>query len=120
MHIGQWLMTETGAGKIKVFSPWFPRGGDNAIFTYEKIFLIGGQTFTVKVVHKIIDTAGDGAVATAASGWNWTNASGTSLWTARYDKLKELVRFQFELEATDDVARILYRMLNPTWFNDAQ
>lgn len=112
MHTGQWLITDTGT-TIKVFSPWFPRGADNAIFTYETIVANGSAELVVKVVTKSTETSGDGAVATATVGW--ANVTGSSFYTARYEGLNELVRFQYEIAK----GSLLYRMLPPTWYNTA-
>ena len=46
MNIGHTLLADT-----KVFSPWFPREADNAVFTFEQIKLTTGATFTVNGQH---------------------------------------------------------------------
>ncbi len=118
MHIGQWLVTNN-TKTVRVKSAWFPRGADNAVFTYEEIETVGSPTLTVKVFHRSIEETGSGAVATG-EGSGWSSISGTGFKTRRYDALKEMVRFEFELTGTSaSLDAMLYRVLAPTWFNTA-
>ena len=114
MNAGQWLIADST--KIKVFSPWFPRAADNAIFTYEKIVVVGSPTLLVNVVEKSKDDPGNGTATSAT----FSAILGTSFFKATGEDLKELIRFQYELNAGEGgVEAILYRMLAPTWYSDA-
>ena len=116
MHVGQWLVASNSSGATKVFSPWFPRGADNAVFTYESIKTVGSATLTITVVHKNREDTGNGTSA----GDTWTAVAGSAFKTQTILQLKELVRFEFELTSSSGDAFCLYRMLAPTWFNDAE
>ncbi len=112
---GQWLMADDSAVQ-KVLSPWAPRGGDNAIFTYERVVTVGSPTLTVKVLHKNLDEIGNGV---AISG-SFAQISGSSFYKLQLGGLKELVRFQYELQGEGGlIGAALVRMLAPTWFNTA-
>ncbi|MBK8099554.1 MAG: hypothetical protein IPK26_20790 [Planctomycetes bacterium] len=116
MHIGQWLVT-AGAKTVKVRSPWFPRGADNAVFTYEEIETVGAPSFGVSVFHRSVDDTGNGVAATG-EGSGWSAVSGSNFKYRRYNGLKEMVRFEFELSGeTETMDAVLYRMLAPTWFD---
>jgi hypothetical protein len=112
MHIGESLIATAATS---VYSPWFPRGSDNAIFTFETIASFGTPGFTVDVYHRNADEAGNGAAATGVGSWTTV---GTTFQYRRYDNLKEMVRFKFNLAPTG-TSGVLYRMLDPTWFNKA-
>ncbi len=118
MNIGQLLVVEEG-GQIVVFSPWFLKGADNAIFTYEEIQMIGSPTFLVEVFHRKQEETGNGSAATG-EGSGWLTAG--SFMHRRYNNLKELVRFRFTLTSSNSgeaFESMLYRMLQATWFDKA-
>ena len=115
MHIGQTLLADT-----KLFSDWFPREADNAIFSYEYMKETAGVTsFTVTVYHKNTEDPGEGVVKTGSFSELPTD---TDIFTLRLEGLKEMVRFSFEVAGswTDAPAYSVYRMLPPTWYNTEQ
>ena len=104
MNVGQTL--EAGA---VVWSPWFPRGADNGVFTYELIDTGASATLTVAVFHKNTDETGPGADTSAS----WADVdSNTNFQAAKVTDLKEMVRFKY----TAATSWVLYRMLTPQWF----
>jgi hypothetical protein len=96
-------------------SPWFPRGSDNAIFSYQVIReIVGGDSMTVTVYHKNKDEAGRGEVHSSPT---WlSDGPDNSVKYAQFDAVRELVRFAFAGAGTFGV---VFRMLPPTWFDDA-
>ena len=115
MYPGQWI--HTAAGKVTLWSPWFPRAADDAIFTYEEMVNDGG-TLVVKVFGKDTEEPGDGTEVTGSS---FSQISGTNFYkTAVVAGMPELVRFRYELTRDEaDPASVLFRMLSPTWFDQA-
>lgn len=109
MHIGHTLLSDT-----KVFSPWFPREADNAVFSYEQIKLTG-DAFNVKVYHKNTEDTGDGS----DTGVSFSQIGSTDIYSTTATGLKELIRFS--VEVTGDWSGgskfVVYRMLAPTWYN---
>lgn len=133
MHIGQMLMV--GAN---VYSPWFPREADNAIFTVEEIQSTdsGNLTvgLTVTIWHKNADEIGEGTeIATT-----WDPISGTNLSSIDVTGLREMVRFEYTVTGgaaygqttvntfgdpynldNAEVGWVIFRMLEPTWYDKA-
>jgi len=134
MQIGEKLLTGSD-----LFTPWFAREADNAIFTYETIKAGTGATLTVNVYTKNSEDTGEGALA--ATGTVTTTTSGSFTKLKVIDGLEELVRFKItvtgnpivgELLAPDpcdmgssldvsglEVVYVIYRFLQPSWFNKA-
>ena len=110
MYIGQYLPVGSD-----VYSPWFPREADNAIFTFETIDkdTASSPDLTVKVYHKNTETAGPGAELTAASAF--ASIDSTKYESGRFTGLKEMVRFKFSVTGS----WVLFRMLQPTWYDTA-
>lgn len=116
MFPGQWI--HVGAsGSTTLWSPWFARGADNAIFTYEQMVLFGGGMFAVSVYHKNSEDTGNGAVAT--SGTFSQVASTTFRTSTPFEDLEELVRFQYSLGSEGTASSVLFRMLPTTWIPQA-
>ena len=117
MNIGHTITQEkTGTGGSTVlFSAWFPREADNAIFSFEQIMLEGGSSFVVKVFHKNTEETGEGA----AHGGSFSVESDNIHW-GTFTALKELVRFHYEVKDGNwgnGPCFVIYRMLAPTWYN---
>lgn len=110
MHTGHTLLSDT-----KVFSSWFPREADNAVFSYQQIKLTDGAGFTVKVYHKNTEETGDGTDTTAS----FSEIGSTGIFTAPVTGLKELIRFSYEVTGDWSTGKkyVVYRMLAPTWYN---
>ena len=107
MQIARFVITSQAT-----LSPWFPRGGDNAIFAYEALkSLYSGDNMAVTVLHKNREDSGAGAIHSTPT---WST-SGT-LRYATFSGLKEMVRFGFSCSG---IAGVVFRMLPPTWFDDA-
>lgn len=122
MFEAQSLMTDS---LVEVFTPWFPRGGDHARFTVDVVSLgqAGGgiPELTVRVWTKNSEDTGEGsnadatvsivrtAVGRTTTEWLSTNSTG----------LKELVRYKVAVANTADLGTVwvLFRMLQPVWFN---
>jgi|GEM_PF-1800959 len=120
MFDAQLLIADTTA--YTVFSPWFPRGGDNLTATLD-IIKSTGATVEVRVYTKNSETSGPGtdadtaifAVGSARGQFpaSWTTGGvtpGTS-------SLLELARYQFDISGTEG-SWVLFRMLAPVWFDE--
>lgn len=121
MFEAQILFGAADAGAA-VYSPWFPRQGDNAVFTLDTIEIQGtGAQLSVQVFTKNSEDAGDGAVADDGMGSAVeivrTLADGPGRENNTWEgNLKEMVRYKFIMKnSTDDWA--LFRMLPPVWFD---
>ncbi|MCB9870143.1 MAG: hypothetical protein H6837_09820 [Planctomycetes bacterium] len=86
MYIGQFLPN----GAI-IFSPWFPREADNAIFTFETIDNDGSGSLTVDVYHKNTEDPGPGAALSATAAFSAIGS--TNYKSGRFVGIKEMVRF---------------------------
>lgn len=115
MFPGQWI--HTSSGKVTLWSPWFPRTADDAIFTYEEMVNDGGS-LVVKVFGKDSEEAGDGVEVTGGA---FAQLGATNFYkTSVVAGLPELVRFRYELTREESAqASVLFRMLSPTWFDQA-
>ena len=121
MNIGTQLMTlETGAKSY--YTPWFPKGADNAYFTYEIIhqFLATGGSpgFTVTAYTKNREDAGS-----EGTSFGFSQIGSTSFYHAECTNLKQLVRFKITIAPGTDLTiyaqGVTYRMLPPTWYDTA-
>ena len=130
MHVGKLLLS--GAN---VMSPWMEREGDNAYFQYEIIQVSNSATITVEVWHKNAEETGEGELATDT----FSQIGSTGVYAGDFTALKELVRFEFTVSTTaaaasgtvdtlgggteplmnGAVAWILFRMLEPTYYDKA-
>ena len=107
MFIGQTILKDQS-----VFTPWIQRQADNAIFTWEAIQLFGGTSIDVKVFSKAKEDSGEGAEVGPSS---WTSSG--SLRYSTFTGLLEMIRFK--VSASGGAAGGIYRLLEPTWFDDA-
>jgi hypothetical protein len=93
-------------------TPWFPRQADNAIFGYQILKeLFPTDTIGVTVYHKNREDSGRGELHSSPS-WD---ADG-NVRTAAFEGLKEMVRFSI---AGGGAIGVVFRMLPPTWYDDA-
>ena len=91
-----------------VYSPWMPRGGDNAIFHVE--YIDGGATLDIGIVDKNSDTTGNGTeVAT------FTQLTAAGIGSKPVSGLKELVRFKFTAGGASGT--VLLRTLTTVWYD---
>jgi len=117
MHIGDWLITLDGETKT-FLSPWMSKQADSARFTYETIVTVGTTTFTVDILHKKSEDPGPGASASASFSTVTGNFKAATL-----TNLLEMFRYKYTLlggGGDGNPAAVLYRMLEPTWFNQAE
>jgi len=112
MFHGQLLIQST----TRVFSPWFPRQGDDFKPTVEVIDIkrTAGD-FKVHVFTKSSETTGNGTNADATLSLS-LQAAGTdsAIWQG---KVNELVRYQFDLSTMGSGDWVLFRMLDPVWYD---
>jgi hypothetical protein len=107
----QLLYGAAGRG-LQIYSPWFPRRGDNAMFTID--FVGGAATIAVEVFSKDVADAGDGTQVTGS----FTASSSTSppQKSGSFSGLKDLVRYRYTV--TDASTKFaLFRMLAPVWWD---
>ena len=110
MQIGRLVLN----GQLTM-TPWFPRQADNAIFSYEIVkALFPGDTIGVTVYHKNKEDSGRGELVDGEGSPDWT-ADGT-ISTGTFKGLKEMVRFSI---AGGGAIGVVFRMLTPTWYDDA-
>lgn len=117
MHIGTTLMAMGSTATRTYYTPWFPRGTDNAVFTYEVIqaLVTAAGTFEITVLHK--DTEDPGAEGTVLVATGSFTQIGTSGFFHGVGKdIKELVRFKIVLKPTGVSDGVVYRFLPPTWY----
>jgi hypothetical protein len=97
-----------------IYSPWFPRRGDNVRCTID-VDAISGATIEVRLFTKNTEDIGDGTdvdatvtLSLAATGRD------TDEWPGG---LEELVRYKFTVTGTNNYDWVLFRMLPPVWFD---
>ena len=117
MFQGQLLM----CSGVPVYSPWFPRGGDNLRATVELIASYNSSSnITVSVLTKNAEETTDGT----AIGSTFASSGGTAgryagEFTAGATALKEMVRYKFD-PGTVTSGWVLFRMLPPVWFDSVR
>jgi hypothetical protein len=124
MFDAQTITNEASLAATEVFTPWFPRGGDHAVFTLEVVAWSnnsGSNTLSLEIYHKTRDDSGDGALA-GVSGTDLIQmaASGGATRTKRdwgSVAFKELVRFRLSYDAGSGAQWALYRILPPLWYD---
>lgn len=104
---------------VKVFSPWFPRGGDNVRVLVDVLAIVdtggGAPQLDVDLFHKNADDEGDGTANGSAIAMTATGRNTIKEWTA----IKEMVRFRFTFDTSGSLALVFFRMLPPSWFDAA-
>jgi hypothetical protein len=130
MIIGQTLSSQSTSGTT-YYSPWFPRGGNAAVFSCEVIASADTandiDTFTIQVETKNQEDSdkdavdvGSAATITLGTDENITSFErGASLSDGAAQGMKELVRFKYTVTArTSGRAWVHSRMLNPSWLSN--
>ena len=118
MFEAQTLMT-TGT-TYSVFSPWFPKGGNNLRASMELVkSAASGDSVKLEVFTKNVEDSGNGT----AVGTSFT-ISGSDVGTANQRKtgafngvVKEMVRYRFTVNGSSG-NWLLFRALPPVWFDD--
>jgi hypothetical protein len=116
-----WMNTEIVALNTSAqtwYSPWFPKGADNGVFTVEVVqsTLTGNDPeFEIGVYTKNLEDEGSaptsvGTLAPVGSS-TFYEVSGTSL--------KQLVRLAITFQAGAVGEGIVLRVLAPTWYDTA-
>ena len=113
MFQAQMLIVGASSATTTVYSPWFPKGGDNLRVSAELV-AVNAATITVKVYSKARDVTGDGSVVSPVSSNIALNAVGRD--TKEYTGLNELVRYGFECSGSTGEWG-LFRALPPVWFD---
>lgn len=119
MNIGTQLMV-IGSGAKTYYTPWFPKGADNAHFTYEIIHQNLGTTggsVTITVYTKNLE---DGGIE--GTSFSFSQLGTTGFYEAPCTNLKQLVRFKITVTpgtGTSDPQGVCYRILPPTWYDKA-
>lgn len=117
MFDAQILQTMPDGGVVSVYSPWFPRGGDRAIFTLEIVEtnLHGSASLVVQAFHKNSEDVGDGTLISGAS----ISAGGVGVSSQLFGPFEELVRYKFSIAAEEEFELLwaAFRMLSPAWFD---
>ena len=123
MFEAQMLMaTGTGASAYSVFSPWFPRGGNNLRATLELInSAASADRISLGVTTKALDETGDGTDVAGS-----IDLDGSDVGTVDQRQtgefagtLKDLVRYKFTVQGTAG-NWVLFRTLAPVWFDDVE
>jgi hypothetical protein len=119
MIIGTCFLASTSENRDR-FTPWFPRGADNAIFMFEEIYCdMGDGDYTINVYHKSAEDPGSspGSPTTTA-----TSLTGTGFTRIQAVGLKELVRFKISVVKQEDNpgSSLVFRFLSPVWYATAK
>lgn len=125
MNIGTLLVT-FGSSAQEYFTPWFPKGADNAWFTYEIIrqnFGTGGSPspgFSVEVFTKNREDVGGQGTAV---GVTFTQLGSTGFYHGQATNLRQLVRFKITVKGgttpPSGQEGVVHRFLPPTWYDKA-
>lgn len=115
MFEAQLLIAEEGAGNdVEVFSPWFPRAGNNIRVIVDMVKR-ESIDLTVELYSKKSDETGNGAVVSGGS----MTVSSEGRTIKEYSGLEDMVRYRFELRGATGSGGdwVLFRMLSPVWFD---
>lgn len=103
----------------QIFSPWFPRQGDNLRATADILELGSNTVVSVRLFTKKHDSSGDGKNVdpTVVLRGNSTGrfVAEWGPWTIR--GLQSLVRYQMTVETTGGRQPATFRILHPIWFD---
>jgi hypothetical protein len=121
MFEAQLLIAKNQADGYEVYSPWFPKGGDNAEFTIDMVEIDNPNniTFGVEVLTKNSEDTGNGSVIASVS---ITTATGLTQFSLTAEStVKELVRYRYAPDEDSNSPRAwwLFRMLAPVWYDVA-
>ncbi|MBK8977639.1 MAG: hypothetical protein IPM29_17150 [Planctomycetes bacterium] len=108
------IQTENDGAAVSLFGPWLPRLGEQAMISMDLIAL-SQASLTVVLFHKDRDDVGDGTQV----GFGAITRVAVGRTTARFDPLKELVRYKITVETTEEGegAWALFRMLSIVWYD---
>ena len=127
MIIGQALLSQDSTSGNVYYSPWFPRGGNKAVFSCEVIASANTtsdiDTFHVQVQTKNAEDSdkdsvdlGSATSITLGTDENITSFQAGASLSSTDQGFKELVRFQYTVRAkASGLAWVHFRMLNPSW-----
>ncbi|MFN6146388.1 MAG: hypothetical protein ACK5AL_08520 [Planctomycetota bacterium] len=118
MNIGTQLMV-IGTGAKSYDTPWFPKGADNAYFTYEIIHQNFGSGGSISVTAYTKNREDAGSEGTSFS---FTQIGSTAFWHAPCTNWKQLVRFKITVTpgtSPTGPEGVCYRILPPTWYDKA-
>jgi hypothetical protein len=117
MIIGTFVVAASG-GDRTFYTPWFPRGADNALFAYELFYDdLSGDPFSVEIEHKDAEDPGS---APANPPGSFAQLGSTDIYQANATGLKDLVRFAVTVPAFGSAGEsVSFRFLSPTWYATA-
>lgn len=117
MMIGTFIAA--GGEDRTYYSPWFPRGTDNALFAYELIHDdLSGDPFQVAIEHK--DSEDPGSAPGSPSG-SFGQLGATDIYQANVTGLKEMIRFVVTVPEFGNAGEsVCFRFLSPTWYATAK
>ena len=119
MFDAQLLFPGAAGAALSVYSPWFPRQGDNLRVTVDVVQRASSK-LTISVWTKNTTDTDDGGDAHASTSIVAT-ATGRAVaeWVSGTATLKELCRYKFTVQSTGSSATdwCLFRMLAPVWFD---
>lgn len=113
-----WMLTQIvalDAGTQTYFTPWFPKGADNGVFTLEKVQEIPSAALGVKVFTKNREDEGSSPGTEVGTFGSLSGAFHEVACTG----LKELVRFKLTVTASQAGQGVIFRFLPPTWYDTA-
>ena len=103
-------------GGSTIYGPWMERQADNISMTAEAVE-ISSATFKVELWTKNSEDTGDGSNANATKSIERTTTGRSSL--EYVGDLKEWVRYKYTVVG-QSTTWVLFRMLDPTWFDDVE
>ena len=113
-----WMYTQIVAlddSTFDYYTPWFPKGGDNGIFTMElRADTLSTDPLVVTVLTKNREDEG----SEVASVGTFTQLQDV-FYQVSCTGLKELVRFKLTGTGGDAGEGVILRFLRPTWYDTA-
>jgi hypothetical protein len=127
MFDSQTILAASTAATV-LYSPWFPRGGDHAIFGLEVQGWSesnAGTKLKIEVFHKKREDSGDGAIAGVSGTDHITIESDDSTpWRSTRDwgsvGFYDLVRFKITFTANSATQWAIFRILAPIWYDSVK
>lgn len=121
MFDGQVIIATTSA--TSVYSPWFARGGDHAVFTLEVAAWSESSASTklkIEAYHKAKEESGDGSAISESIEIPSNSASPRSSKDWASNTFKDLVRFKITFTPSSGTQWAIYRILPPIWYDAAK
>lgn len=97
-----------------VYSPWFSRRADNALFTLDVVAISASASITVRAFHKNTEDTGDGTLVGTIATRTTSGRTTTSI-----AGLKEQVRYEYSV-GSGTSKWVMFRMLAPAWYEDVR